>query len=57
MKAENITVRQAEPGELGAVAELRWRWIVENGTTPETLDRAGWNSPRLLHARVNGSTS
>jgi len=28
---ENITIRPARPGELAAVATLRWEWLVENG--------------------------
>ncbi|MET9757960.1 GNAT family N-acetyltransferase [Streptomyces sp. NPDC006372] len=28
---ENISIRPARPGELAAVAALRWDWLVENG--------------------------
>ncbi|MGK5693039.1 N-acetyltransferase family protein [Streptomyces sp. URMC 128] len=28
---ENLVVRPARPGELAAVAGLRWDWLVENG--------------------------
>ncbi len=34
---DNVIVRPAEPGELAAVAELRWQWIVEK----EGAARAG----------------
>ncbi|SED52146.1 N-acetylglutamate synthase, GNAT family [Streptomyces sp. 3213] len=29
-------IRSAEPAELGAVAELRWQWILEGGGQPVT---------------------
>ena len=29
-------IRPAEPAELGAVAELRWQWILEGGGQPVT---------------------
>jgi GNAT superfamily N-acetyltransferase len=35
----NITVRPAGPGDLAAVADLRWQWIVENGDAAEAADR------------------
>ncbi|MEV2215333.1 GNAT family N-acetyltransferase [Streptomyces sp. NPDC050997] len=56
MQVENITVRQAEPGELGTVAELRWRWIVENGTAPKTLDRADFVRHFVTWAAENTSS-
>ncbi|MFF0157367.1 GNAT family N-acetyltransferase [Streptomyces sp. NPDC005263] len=56
MKVENITVRQAEPGELGTVAGLRWRWIVENGTAPETLDRDDFERHFVAWAAENASS-
>ncbi|KGJ76451.1 hypothetical protein GY21_09095 [Cryobacterium roopkundense] len=31
---ENIEVRAAEPHEIGAIAGLRWRWILEVGPVP-----------------------
>ncbi|MGP3925937.1 hypothetical protein [Streptomyces sp. 8N616] len=33
---KDITVRPAQPNELAAVAELRWRWVQEIYGTPET---------------------
>ncbi|GIH18574.1 GNAT family N-acetyltransferase [Rugosimonospora africana] len=33
---DNVSVRPAEPEDLAAVAELRWRWARENGTPPVT---------------------
>ncbi|MGC9536275.1 GNAT family N-acetyltransferase [Streptomyces sp. UG1] len=37
---DDVTVRPAEPGELAAVAALRWRWILENdGAAPPAVDR------------------
>ncbi|MFF4401000.1 GNAT family N-acetyltransferase [Streptomyces sp. NPDC001480] len=33
---DDIIIRPAEPGELAAVAGLRWRWILENGGEPHT---------------------
>lgn len=39
-RMDNITVRPAEPGELGAVAGLRWQWILENdGAALAAADR------------------
>jgi GNAT superfamily N-acetyltransferase len=29
-----ISIRDAEPGDLAAVAELRWQWVLENDGTP-----------------------
>ncbi|MFI8895353.1 GNAT family N-acetyltransferase [Streptomyces paradoxus] len=29
---ENISIRPARPAELAAVATLRWKWLVENGS-------------------------
>ncbi|XUL88102.1 GNAT family N-acetyltransferase [Streptomyces galilaeus] len=31
---DDFMIRPAEPAELGAVAELRWRWILEGGEQP-----------------------
>lgn len=36
---EDIVVRPAEPSDLAAVAELRWRWMAENGDAPTTIER------------------
>ncbi|MGV9454917.1 GNAT family N-acetyltransferase [Streptomyces sp. NPDC003635] len=36
---EDIVIRPAEPSDLEAVAELRWRWMAENGDTPTTIER------------------
>ncbi|MFE6624737.1 GNAT family N-acetyltransferase [Streptomyces sp. NPDC008086] len=37
---DDVIVRPAEPGELAAVAGLRWQWILENDdTAPEGVDR------------------
>jgi GNAT superfamily N-acetyltransferase len=33
---DNITIRPAEPAELDVVADLRWRWMLENGHQPIT---------------------
>ncbi|TVT51981.1 GNAT family N-acetyltransferase [Amycolatopsis rhizosphaerae] len=33
---DDITVRPAKEDELSAVAELRWRWVLENGSSPGT---------------------
>ncbi|MEU6553527.1 GNAT family N-acetyltransferase [Streptomyces sp. NPDC046915] len=33
---DDITIRPAEPGELTAVAGLRWQWLSENGGEPST---------------------
>ncbi|AZQ35092.1 GNAT family N-acetyltransferase [Streptomyces cyaneochromogenes] len=38
-RRDDITVRPAEPGELAAVAGLRWQWILENdGAAPASPD-------------------
>ncbi|MGF0176129.1 GNAT family N-acetyltransferase [Streptomyces sp. Marseille-Q5077] len=42
-RSDNITVRPAEPGELEAVAGLRWQWILENDdAAPAAADRDGF---------------
>lgn len=39
-RKDDITVRPAEPGELAAVAELRWQWLLESdGAAPAAVDR------------------
>ena len=61
---ENITVRPAEPDDLPAVAELRWRWILENGENGEngetpptpTVEHAHFISHFITWAQENAST-
>jgi GNAT superfamily N-acetyltransferase len=58
---ENITVRPAEPDDLPAVAELRWRWVLEHGEhgdTPSTptVEHADFVSHFVTWAQENAST-
>ncbi|MFD7407275.1 GNAT family N-acetyltransferase [Streptomyces sp. NPDC059866] len=53
---ENITIRPAEPGELAAVAELRWRWITENGDAPALAERADFVRHFVTWANENTSS-
>ncbi|MCT9077256.1 GNAT family N-acetyltransferase [Streptomyces fulvoviolaceus] len=32
---ENIVIRVAQPSDLAAVADLRWRWVAENANSPD----------------------
>ena len=33
-RTAEVSIRSAEPGDIGAVADLRWAWLTENGDAP-----------------------
>ncbi|MEU6145158.1 GNAT family N-acetyltransferase [Streptomyces sp. NPDC047081] len=53
---ENVTVRPADPGDLPVVAELRYRWVQENGDVPLTVERADFISHFTTWAQQNSSS-
>ncbi|MFE0256950.1 GNAT family N-acetyltransferase [Streptomyces sp. NPDC059010] len=55
--ADDVIVRPAEPGELAAVAGLRWRWIQENdGAAPEAVGREDFIRHFVTWAEENTSS-
>ncbi|GAA4073888.1 GNAT family N-acetyltransferase [Streptomyces shaanxiensis] len=56
-RRDDITVRPAEPGELAAVAGLRWQWILENdGAAPAAVDREEFVRHFVAWAGQNASS-
>jgi GNAT superfamily N-acetyltransferase len=54
---DKVTVRPAEQGELGAVAGLRWQWILENeGAAPAAVDREDFIRHFVTWAERNASS-
>ncbi|MFD0007012.1 GNAT family N-acetyltransferase [Streptomyces sp. NPDC127178] len=54
---DNITVRPAEPGELAAVAGLRWQWILENDDAASAAaDRQEFVRHFVAWARQNAAS-
>lgn len=53
---DDITIRPAEPGELAAVAGLRWHWILENGSVPAAVDRDAFVRHFVAWAEQNASS-
>lgn len=55
---DDITVRPAEPGELAAVAELRWQWILENdgAAAPAAVDREAFVRHFVAWAEQNAAS-
>ncbi|MDA3803789.1 MULTISPECIES: GNAT family N-acetyltransferase [Clavibacter] len=54
--ADEIAIRAAEPADMRAVAELRWRWSVdESGTAPVT-DPAGYVAATTAFADAHAGT-
>lgn len=52
---DDVMIRPARPDELGAVAELRWRWEQERHGTP-AVPRAEFVSGFTAWVRENGSS-
>ncbi|GAA4535202.1 GNAT family N-acetyltransferase [Amycolatopsis samaneae] len=52
---DDVAIRPAEDDELAAVAELRWRRVLENGETPVTTS-GEFKRQFLAWARHNAST-
>jgi GNAT superfamily N-acetyltransferase len=52
----NVTVRPAEPGELATVADLRWRWILENDEASATVAREEFVRHFVAWADENASS-
>ncbi|HZG05212.1 MAG TPA: GNAT family N-acetyltransferase [Streptomyces sp.] len=52
---DDIAIRPAGPGELDAVARLRWRWVLENGETP-AVAHEGFVRHFAAWARENASS-
>jgi GNAT superfamily N-acetyltransferase len=54
---DNFIVRPVEPGELAAVAGLRWQWIVENdGAAPRGAERDAFVRHFVTWAQQNASS-
>lgn len=53
---DDITIRPAHPGELAAVAGLRWHWILENGGGPAAVDRDAFVRHFVAWAEQNASS-
>ncbi|MFJ8533093.1 GNAT family N-acetyltransferase [Streptomyces sp. NPDC093591] len=54
---ENVIVRPAGPGELEAVAGLRWQWILEHeGAAPAAVDRDTFVRHFVTWAEENASS-
>ncbi|MCF1595803.1 GNAT family N-acetyltransferase [Streptomyces muensis] len=54
---DHVVVRQAEPDELPAVAELRWRWLVENDSAaPADVERDAFVRHFVAWAEQNAAS-
>ncbi|MFE7273957.1 GNAT family N-acetyltransferase [Streptomyces sp. NPDC057623] len=54
---DHVIVRPAEPGELAAVAELRWQWIVENDSAvPAGVERDAFVRHFVTWAEQNAAS-
>jgi GNAT superfamily N-acetyltransferase len=53
---DNITIREAEPDELAAVAALRWQWITENGDIASAPEPPAFISHFVTWAKENSTS-
>lgn len=57
MDDDDIIIRPADPGELAAVAALRWHWILENDSAaPAAVDRGDFVRHFVAWAEQNASS-
>lgn len=52
----DITIRAARPADLPAVAELRWRWSVDEGGVTPVTDEAGYVAATAAFAEAHAGT-
>lgn len=51
-----VAIRPARPEDLPRVAELRWRWSVEEAGTPPVTDEAGYVAATVAFAAAHAAT-
>lgn len=53
---DDIVIRVARPSDLAAVADLRWRWITENGDAPAAVEHDEFVRHFVTWAKENASS-
>ena len=53
---EDIAIRVAQPSDLAAVADLRWRWVAENDNGPDPVEREEFVRHFIAWAKENTSS-